>query len=712
MLDLYPTVTASPLFTREDTRRTAQALHTALRTGAFGLRQKRMEAVRPMVDRLLHDIRAGKVPSHPRAHVHLLGLLKEGMCYEEGVAHWRWLADQDNTFVDQAVYGAAIELLAYRGKDSLESLEELYMDGLKRFPGTYAEYHLSPEAVVPDRTQSTTIPGIPIAMLQAILTARLLSRDWKNAYLALDTALRLYPSNVPRRFFELFMRERPLPEAYTIFLIACRSGVAMSSIQLTTLITKLRTAMFKLPGMHDRIAIVQGMANAIYAHLEAGGTIEAPHIGSLLTSFQHLIPRSDPKANHDDNREHIIKDITTSAREILTDLLQSGVTAHPQMFFALTDLAGRFQIPELFQSAIDDIQKAQIEIGDIGRRVLLLGAADLRDVDLVRNNWESIVQHAESEGSQLSMTDWVTLARACRRAGCTGYFEEQLQTLKHAIDQPTEQQALSELNEKEVPPREPKYLLMDWRDFTEEMDSVKETMRNVAAIIMSQQPLNLEKNPFFMFLDPQTKWRLSDSPEGLRAVYNELSTDPHQPPAQVSSIPVAVSPTGLPLDELRFQNWVTVLELMREAEVAEQSFQARLDTAIAEGKPVKAVPYNPTTVMSAFRDRQPKTLDESDSDAQPGSSVAQLREIVRGFRSLNTRPVTPRRVQTKADVPQSARDSGSMRFYVGLQSDHSAPAPDPTKLSARPIKSSVLAQSRKAEVGSPFSVPKKSPFNF
>lgn len=626
MMDLYPTIIASPLMRREDTRRAAQALHTYFRTSTRAQTLDRI--VRPFLERLTADIRNRKLPPHPAAHVHLLGVYKEGKMYEEGNNFWQWLAAQDDSYVDQAVYGAAIELLAYRGIDDLEDLEDLYADGLKRFPGTFAEYHLSSEAVVPDRTQATTVAGLPIALLQGITTARTLNRDWKNAYLALDTALRLYPTTVPSRFFELFMTERPLTEAYTAFLLACRSGVLLKPNHLTTLLQHLKKAAAKLPSLKERTTIVQGMANAMYAYVQSGGSVEGPHTGIFLNTFQLLLPHHHHGAAITEDEMRIRNSIVDSAYEMVSLLIQAGLAPYPQLFVSLAQLAGRFGIPSLLTTVEQDMETTNVDIGDVGRRGMLYVAGELRDKSLIEVYWSRIFERAESLGQQISETDWITLARVCRRADHKAYLHQQLESLRHTIDTNTEEKVMVELDDEDRVPRVTEYSLLDPEAFVSEIDKTKRILQNVAAVIMAGQPLDMHKTPFSMFLDPARE-NVTSKEDDLRSVYDELSTDPHQPqPAPGSQKETPVSSTGIPFGELRFLNWATIVGLMKEAEATETEFQRRLDNAIAHGVPFdKRRPFTPI-----FRKPEDSVPDEAPQVNTP-LQIHSLRKMVKRLRS-------------------------------------------------------------------------------
>jgi hypothetical protein len=719
-MDLYPTVVASKRLNHNDTRRIAQALHTHVRFHHFDT--SKMPKPFAFVDQLSEDIRAGNLEPHPLAHVHILGIYKECKMFHQGHAFWQWLVDQDSTYVNQAVYGAAIELLAYRGETSLQQLEGLYLDGLKRFPGTFAEYHLSPEAIVPDRTQRINITGIPISLLQGILTARLLSRDWKQAYLALDTALRLFPIETPSRFFELFLLERPVAEAYTVFLLACRSGVCLKPYQLTALMAKLSKSMAASSSLQEKFVILRGMANAMYAYLECGGSLEGPHIGAFLNAFGNLLPLRQPGQVFLGDEAVLRNVVVTHAHGTMSTLIQAGMPPRPHLFIALISLAGKLGVPDLLDVTLQDIETAEMDIGSIGRRCVLASAGFLNDEQLIEDYWKKIVSKGELEDTRSSHAYWVTLAKACNAAGYQSFFEEQLSKLQHTISTDAMQEASHQLNlpiRKQETARPP--LAMDPAEFDSELQLLQEHMKNIAAVIMSGQPLDLQKNPFQMSLRPEE--RSLGSLEDLRVVYDELTTDPYQPapspPSESSPNKAPSSSTGISFDELRFQNWVTILELMNEARATEFEFQRRLDIAIASGKPLKdtlllqssekqEVPLNLSKEELRRRIRSLRAPSESLS-ARSGMSVSSPNRRVPMPAFSDDPSITPSTIPwgtqskpklryhvTDGFTPDVSTDNvkhrplgkPKLRYHIGLESTHDAPAPVAMITSYRPLQPS------------------------
>ena len=142
-------------------------------------------------------------------------------------------------YVDVNCYAVAIDMLA-RENTPLEDLEDLYSRALARFPGTFSAYHLSPNAILPDRGTPLGITALPTQLLQSITQARLMRGDTKSAYLGLDTVFRIGPTTVMERFARVFHMERPASEYYTVFAMFCRAGIPVAGVSFKALLASLR----------------------------------------------------------------------------------------------------------------------------------------------------------------------------------------------------------------------------------------------------------------------------------------------------------------------------------------------------------------------------------------------------------------------------------------------------------------------------------------
>ncbi|KAG9193298.1 hypothetical protein G6011_03333 [Alternaria panax] len=678
VMELYPTLLAAKVLDSYDTRRITQVLHVRIRNEN---NPGKRDELFPFVQQVVDHLRTGVLEPHHYAFVHLFGIYKDAKRFDEGHELWQWLVQQDERYVSQAAYGAAIELMAYGRLTGLPQLEELYTDGLKRFPGTFAEYHLSPDAIVSDRTQLTTIAGIPTILLQGILTARILARDWKKAYLALDTALRIYPTQTPPRYFELFMIERPISEGYTAFMLACRAGIPMRPTHVTALITKLRAAMGASQSMADRVMLLRAIANAIYGHLEAGGNLQSIHVGSFFRAFELLLPEPIAGEDYVGEAAEMRNILVVTAHEMMSELIQAGMSPELQPFEALISISGKLRVPSLLSTTLQDIEAAGLKLGPIGKRTVITAAGLLKDQRMLEEYWSLVVSDAEANSAQIPFEDWITLTKACRRAGHEDYFRTQLLKLPYAINENTERYLVQQIDIPETPSAlHDVYQYMSLQDLTAELDALKTQMKDIETVVMSGQPLDLHASPLYMHLDSQHP---SLGPkEDLRAVYDELTTDPHQLPPPLATldslVQPAVSPTGIPLDELRFQNWVTIHEMLDTASDYESDLLHAVDTAIKAGTPLKGTPE-----LLRLRKDAPTPRSRAGLSLKIKELRASRPEDVTIFRKIGSEDIYKRReaMITKHIAKEEGetllpgkKGAPTIRKYIGLKSYHDAPA--------------------------------------
>ncbi|OCL12633.1 hypothetical protein AOQ84DRAFT_385970 [Glonium stellatum] len=638
VMKIYPEMVERSLLNSRDTLAIALLIHNTFRRSPT--QAQTVPKILPYAVLLVNDIRAKAIPPERAAHVHLISFFKVSRQYNKGYNFWTWLAKQSDEYVDQAVYGSAIEMLAYQGATSLKELENIYSQALKRFPGYFAEYHLSPEAIVVDKTQPTSIPSLPMTLLQGILTARLLHGDWRKAYLALETALRLYPTQTPVRFFELFALERPVVESYTAFLVACRAGIVLKPDRLTGLLNRLVGELHSCSS-EDKLTVLRGMVTAIHAYLGAGGSIVGFHLSTLIKGFQALLPNLSPGTpygpDHSDNRDLIV----ATAQKVVVMFAQSGVSPSLSTFGSLIGLAGKAMVPDMIASTLKDMVTFGVTPDHIIHRAILTAASQIADPQLVESSWKSLVAFVEAEGRQPSSPDWRVLAKAAHRSQHLAYLDQQTKELSHAMTEEIMLRIQMDLNKMGVlsPSEEPSSDI-DTAALSLQMEMILNQVAQVVELLKSDRLLDFSQSPVPMFLEPSRP--TLGSVDDLRAVYEELTTDPNQPPPEKATTPKAVSPTGLPLDELRFENWVSVHELMNEAELHEKEKQKLIDVAITAGEPLPKKKL-PLTLRRASPTPDSRILENTAAHDQlpnPGTpTVSGLRERILILRGIRTAPV-------------------------------------------------------------------------
>jgi hypothetical protein len=352
-----------------DTLHLAQYLHTQHRL-ARGDTEKRGKILL-LADQFVEDYKHHRAPGHATGSLHLLSLYKEEGAYDRGVELWQWLEQQDTNHVNSNTYGAAIELLAKKG-ETLDTLEAYYVKALKRFPGTFAEYHLSHNAILPDRSAEIQLRGVHALLLQAILTARLLHGDVKSAYYTVDTVLRLLPTQTPGRIFQLLWTSRPAEEGYTAFMLACRAGIELKQDRLTNLFSIVTGKCYdllkqkaSLQQTTELLKCIDAGAELVYAYVCAGGKVNGYHVNRFLGILQSLVVnmRSDDSKISAKSLPHR-KLIVTFARQVIRrstrDELDHSVVAHHRALY----IASQAMLPD--------------EVDAVKKDILALGIEDMR----------------------------------------------------------------------------------------------------------------------------------------------------------------------------------------------------------------------------------------------------------------------------------------------------------------------------------------------
>jgi len=566
-----------------DTGKILQLLHFELRTVVDGTGDgKAFPRLVDAANTLVEDLQRHSLPPHPTASLHFLSILKETRQFDKGKELWLWLVKKGDEHVDAAVYGAAIELLAYGG-ETLEHLEELYKQAIERFPGNFVQYHLSPEAIVPDRGQSIGLGLLPMTLLQGILTARALRADWRNAYLAFDTALRLLPDITPSRFFDVLIHERPVPEAVRTIHIACRSKVEIPPKTLTKTIARLNEIQgrFGQPAVLENVRIAMTVLDLVRAQVGGGGKVLSHHVSALIKSLQNLVswcPQNEPEC---DARQIFNLTISKCARSLLETLVPhvSNPDQAITVYNSLIQLAGHARDTETVIYALHRISELGRVPNEITCRCLLNAAGMCGDPEGIwRYAWKTMVDYTREKGQPLGEREWYTLANSARYVpgdDAIPFVEEQLEALKASVYYGEAARRVYKRGPSRPAPN-PKDL--DFKTLSSRLEE---------AVLVTQAQSNIDGFDSQGLLTPLCTSPTLGSFDDLRTVYDELSTDPQQ--ATPKDVEPAIDASGLPYDEHRFQNWIAVNELLAMADRFEKRKDAFVEEALASGSSVEDV---------------------------------------------------------------------------------------------------------------------------
>ncbi|CAD0107413.1 unnamed protein product [Aureobasidium uvarum] len=597
----------------QDVADIAKSLHTSLRLLSSSVRQTRIPAeLNDLTDLLVLDIQAKVLPPSYDAHLHLLSFYKESAAYDKGTAFWSWLVKQDDDYVNANLYGVALELFAFQGRPA-EDTEQLYEKALARFPGVFLHYHLAHNAVVADRRQPNVIFGIPKALLQGILTARILRGDAKNAYLTLDTTMRLFPAKLPARFVTLFVQERPVDEAYKVFMLACQAGASPGHDALKILLTRLRKIAATEP--IKNAAILRAMITICYAHTASGAPLHNKSLNELVIAITGLLKdHAYTKMSSDQ-----LRPITNAISTLLSDLFgiwasqnsPPGIASFNSM---IANLAGRGRRQDIIDHALEAMEHYSLKANTVTFRSILAAAGEMGDPEAIRSAWTDLVANRIEKGAALELVDWQNLLNATRRVNDPDYLQQQLVNFQqivppHILDRMNTALQAGNFSRQLNPDKD--NTSNDTKTISRSMKILELLKRDVTYL---SEHVRLGRNfytePVSLSLLKTSSVYANVPEEYIRTVYDEMTTDSstaqnllpssiYEPKigaeqeaeteveaeaeAEAEERAPAMSPTGYPLDELRYQNWKTVNQLLFDAKLHDKEYMDAVDDAIKRG---------------------------------------------------------------------------------------------------------------------------------
>ena len=580
------------LLESEDTVEVCRLLHYGERShGELISSAAIAEHVKEVVD----HYQCRRLPPNPEASLHLVSYFKESNQYDAGLEFWHWIVRQDNNYLDLRTYGAALELLALYGQP-LAYCEEVYSHGLKRFPESFNEYHLSPGAIVTQLDQPTRIRKTSMGLLQGIMKARLIHGDWRNAYLALDTALRLHPTQMPSHIFHAFLEERPINETYQIFCLLCQSGSQIKPYDVTWMLNDLVDG--QRPGTGDNVDLDIALAilNAIHLYSASGRLLSARHLNILLQSSVMLLPSIG--SNDSLRLVGSYMDPVALVRQLFSIFNFLGISPEISTYNTVITAAGRLRHKGTLAWAVKALSDSGLASNEITFECLLIAAARTTGAAQVEST-----RISRDPTIALMPSTWAALARATSCAGNIDFLRDQMK-LHNVSDQKSTIRKVhaelaksqrSDFSEPAVLPAPDLHSRCESRvtDFSAALQAFQTLLGNPDFGNLKKQPA-ARQTIYSISNVINEGWRknlyheLSIDPTALAAFEAEASADTKVPETYKNSGTVE-SPTGFRFDELRYRNWKGINELLDHAQLFESRMEQAVDKAIQEGNPSKQV---------------------------------------------------------------------------------------------------------------------------
>ncbi|KAL9587156.1 MAG: hypothetical protein Q9212_000429 [Teloschistes hypoglaucus] len=549
-----------------------------------------------LVDEMVETVRkayvAGLIPSAPLFAMHLFAYYKESGRFNQGLDFWNWISKADDAPLAPVFVGAAIEMLAVYGA-GIQYCEDIYQRTLDQQNDISSQYHLSPGAILPDRSKAANIKGTSLLLLQGILTARVLYGKWQSSYLTLDTSFRLLPTQMVPRILDLFVYERPIFEVLPVFYMYCRGGNVVPGQTFMALLKSIKTLADHISTYTVKIKIIKAIVSMLEAYVGSGGVLSTRHLNMIARTLVSALPQNHTTRSKTPFTPRV-EDMTRTIVGLLTNLIHyfSLGNARPNRvtFDGIISQALLQGYPNLAKVALQDMQELDLSPEKSAVLDLLRGAYLLRDSAMLKTTWACLRNLASSEQEQALDTRSWTVMKAC----CDDeFFQEQLQDLAPRL--PSGAKTAADLADRsmfntqlfagqglEAPSVD------DVRAFQCFCETVQLSFERMERV-QSGKYRDLTNNP----VDEKTIFDWPDTGEESwqRSLYEELTYEGNQKssrPSQVEQdldpqhLAHAVSDTGIRFDELRYSNWKTINKLLIQTEVSEGSRETSTNAAMKE----------------------------------------------------------------------------------------------------------------------------------
>ncbi|OQO11634.1 hypothetical protein B0A48_03361 [Cryoendolithus antarcticus] len=571
-------------------------------------------------ERIALDLRNSRLSNvGPDAFV-LLTLFTETHTWDAGIKFWAWLREQNDIRASAKAYSIAIRMLAAQDTD-LAEIESVYQEALTRSHANFVTYHFSPPSVLPDRTQEhlSGIDELPTSLLSSIIIARLQRGDTKNAYLALDTLLRLKPRGAAlAKDLSEILPERPLTEAWALFSMMCRTKVGPANLAFRAMISLVKPTV-NLVDRDRHVWVIRAMLSAAYMQAGGGGVLVNNVISEILIAITQIMRLDGASDLPADQRELLASAVHEVYESMSVLFVKLGVTPSLSVYHsAIVNFAGQGRQKEFMTLALEHAKALGYKPTIVTHRSVITAAGQLQDSDTIASGWKSLVEERARLNQYPDATDAHILTKAALLANKPELARAMLAEMTH-LDTAEVDRVVSRIVESEE---------------KREIEAIP-SRALVEDILTHVGKLNDDVQVFREYIDagesadqlaiagklPMTLTRIPDEivlPEAeMQRLYDELTTDATSLPTTPVVAPVLLEPSAsVPIATLRYENWKTMNYLLAISQRSDAAYNAAVDEAIAMGRrpPTRAE----TSALGEF-----KGVPVGLSDFKHGGGVAQ-----------------------------------------------------------------------------------------
>jgi len=407
----------------------------------------------------------------------------------------------------------------------------------------------------------------------------------------LDTTLRLHPTQMPPHIFHIFLEERPINEAYQIFCLLCQSSSQVKPYDVAWMLNDLVGGQTPGSGNDFDLDIALAILNALHLYSASDRLIGARHLNILLQSSLMLLPTIGPSDSTSWAKSHM--DPVSLVRQLFSIFVSLGISPETSTYNTVIAAAGRIRHEGILSWVIKALFDSGTASNEITFECLLNAAARTGGAVQVESTWLS-----RDPKIDLLPSTWAALARATSYAGNIDFLHAQIEVHKVSDQKSTMQRVHAELAKSQktglAEPPSP----VSTKRHESCVAELSAALQGFQKLLADSSFGNLKENPAVR----QSIWSSSEAihEDWQKKLYEELSIDStvlatleteasidsDLPESNWESQPVE-SPTGFRLDELRYQNWKGMNELLEHAQLFESRMEMAVNKAIKEGKPSK-----------------------------------------------------------------------------------------------------------------------------
>lgn len=562
----YPNAVSSLLLEPFDTAAYVALLYQQLKPvkGAGPRRIYGRDELVALVEKLIVDIRNDVAPSHSSTSYNILAFCIDAGIHERGRDFLDWLARTDYEYLGLGGFGRAIELSLKLGT-SIEETEVLYTKALRKSLDAFSGQGLAPK---PEGTDGNTHAGQEndiLLLLQMIALARLHFQRPRQAYQALDTSFRLSSGKEMGGICNLFIHHRPLPEAFKIFMIACRSGAALKGSVLVKLQIRMSNAAIRKDSLFARYRYLSAMSDALHAYVRQGGILEGQSMALLakvLLFVDDFGLRNQDDGGYDDG--HDGKGPVSFAWHIGQLLMRIALHAldRPQALYSqLAILAAKVGSKKFYSSLLTDATKNGLVTNNDMQMNFMRAAGRLKDIATIETLWNMICANVKPPATAPVRFSWLLLRKATDTAGHPTMYLDQVHKLNPTeIFDPSKERmrrSAERINPKLQTARKVRVDATAERCAAFRVHILKQ-VEGIAALLTGKDSKQ-QSSDIDVSCDLVPARQLA-SPEHLRRLFQENEAEQSKGLEKIdASLGPGVDHT---VDELRFQNWVALSELL------------------------------------------------------------------------------------------------------------------------------------------------------